>query len=142
MDITVEDLTKKYGAQKAVDAISFHVKTGEVLGFLGPNGAGKTTTMKIITCLMAPNKGEVRVGDYSVNSQPEEVKKLIGYLPENNPLYLDMPVIDYLTYTAALQGVPKNKIKPRIAEMVRLCGARLESQKLGRLLSDFANLLV
>lgn len=129
MDILVEGVTKKYGPQKAVDNISFHVKTGEVLGFLGPNGAGKTTTMKIITCLMAANKGDVKVGNYSIAEKPGEVKKLIGYLPENNPLYHEMPVIDYLAYTAALQGVVKSKIKPRIAEMIRVCGLTAEKHK-------------
>ncbi len=129
MDILVEGVTKKYGPQKAVDNISFHVKTGEVLGFLGPNGAGKTTTMKIITCMMAPNKGDVKVGNHSVKQESTEVKKLIGYLPENNPLYLDMPIIDYLAYTAALQGVTKTKIKPRIAEMIRVCGLAAEKHK-------------
>src|SRR6185295_18256348 len=122
MDIVVEHLTKKYGYQKAVDNISFHVKTGEVLGFLGPNGAGKTTTMKILTGLIAPNTGEAHIGSYSVKDHSEEVKKLIGYLPENNPLYLDMPVIDYLEFSAAIQGVPKDKIKDRIYEMIRTCG--------------------
>ena len=96
MDIVVEHLTKKYGYQKAVDDISFHVKTGEVLGFLGPNGAGKTTTMKILTGLIAANNGDARIGDFSVKEHGDEIKKIIGYLPENNPLYLDMPVIDYL----------------------------------------------
>ncbi len=129
MDITVEGITKKYGHQKAVDGISFHVKTGEVLGFLGPNGAGKTTTMKIITCMMAPNKGGVRVGDHSIADEPMEVKSQIGYLPENNPLYLDMPVIDYLAYTAALQGVAKHRIKSRIGEMIRTCGLTAEKHK-------------
>jgi ABC-2 type transport system ATP-binding protein len=129
MDITLEGVTKKYGAQKAVDNISIHVKTGEVLGFLGPNGAGKTTTMKIITGLIAPNKGDARIGDYSVSGQPDEVKKLIGYLPENNPLYLEMPIIDYLRFMAAIQGVPKNKIKDRIYEMIKLCGLNSEKHK-------------
>jgi len=129
MDILVEGVTKKYGTQKAVDDISFHVKTGEVLGFLGPNGAGKTTTMKIITCMMAPNKGDVKVGNHSIAGESMAVKKLIGYLPENNPLYYDMPVIDYLAYTAALQGVPRSRVKPRIAEMIRLCGLTAEKHK-------------
>jgi ABC-2 type transport system ATP-binding protein len=129
MDITLEGVTKKYGAQKAVDNISIHVKTGEVLGFLGPNGAGKTTTLKIITGLIAPNKGDARIGDYSVSGQPDEVKKLIGYLPENNPLYLEMPIIDYLRFMAAIQGVPKNKIKDRIYEMIKLCGLNSEKHK-------------
>jgi ABC-2 type transport system ATP-binding protein len=129
MDIILENVTKKYGVQKAVDNISIHVKTGEVLGFLGPNGAGKTTTMKIITGLIAPNKGTAKVGEYSVTEQPDEVKKLIGYLPENNPLYLEMPVIDYLQFTAAIQGVPKKKIHDRIYEMIRLCGLNAEKHK-------------
>ena len=129
MDIVLENVTKKYGGQKAVDNISLHVKTGEVLGFLGPNGAGKTTTMKIITGLVAPNTGDAKVGEYSVTQQPDEVKKLIGYLPENNPLYLEMPVIDYLEFTAAIQGVPKNKIKDRIVEMIRTCGLNAEKHK-------------
>ncbi|MBL0048453.1 MAG: ATP-binding cassette domain-containing protein [Bacteroidetes bacterium] len=129
MDIVIENLTKKYGPQKAVDNISFHVKTGEVLGFLGPNGAGKTTTMKILAGLIAPNKGEARIGQYSVRENPEEVKKLIGYLPENNPLYLDMPVIDYLKFSAAIQGVPKSRIRGRIQEMILTCGLMAEKHK-------------
>jgi ABC-2 type transport system ATP-binding protein len=129
MDIVIENITKKYGAQKAVDNISFHVKTGEVLGFLGPNGAGKTTTMKMLTGLIAPNSGKATIGNYSVKDNPEDVKKLIGYLPENNPLYLDMAVIDYLEFTAALQGVPKGSIKERIYEMIRTCGLNAEKHK-------------
>src|ERR1043165_9448774 len=129
MDIILENVTKKYGAQKAVDNISIHVKTGEVLGFLGPNGAGKTTTMKIITGLIAPNKGHARIGDFSVTQQTDEIKKLIGYLPENNPLYQEMPVIDYLQFMAAIQGVQKNKIKDRIYEMIKICGLNSEKHK-------------
>ncbi|GET29727.1 ATP-binding cassette domain-containing protein [Prolixibacter sp. SD074] len=95
MDIIVEKVTKLYGAQKAVDNISFKVNTGEVLGFLGPNGAGKTTTMKAISCFLATNEGDITVGGLSVKENPEKVKSLIGYLPENNPLYQEMQVIDY-----------------------------------------------
>lgn len=129
MKISVSNLTKKYGSQRAVDNISFEVKTGEVLGFLGPNGAGKTTTMKIITCFMAPSDGDVKVGDYSILEHPEKVKKNIGYLPENNPLYEDMPVLEYLEYVAELQGVPKEKIQNRVAEMVVLTGLNIEKHK-------------
>jgi ABC-2 type transport system ATP-binding protein len=129
MDIQIENLTKIYGRQKAVDDISFQVRTGEVLGFLGPNGAGKTTTMKAITTFLVPNNGKISLGKYNTTDHPEEVKKHIGYLPENNPLYADMAVIDYLHYTAALQGVPKNKIKGRILEMVKLCGLEGEKHK-------------
>jgi len=129
MRIVVENLTKNYGTQKAVNNISFEVKTGEILGFLGPNGAGKSTTMKIITCFMAPSGGDIRVGDYSIHTNQEEIKKNIGYLPENNPLYLDMPVLEYLEYVAVLQGVPKNKIKTRIIEMVSETGLNNEKHK-------------
>jgi ABC-2 type transport system ATP-binding protein len=126
MDIVVDQITKTYGLQKVVDNLSFTVKTGEVLGFLGPNGAGKSTTMKAITCYLYPNEGDIRVGGISVKENPDEVKKHIGYLPENNPLYLDMPVIDYLMFSAELQGVDKTKIPGRIAEMIRVCGIKSE----------------
>jgi ABC-2 type transport system ATP-binding protein len=129
MEVSVENITKTYGLQKAVDNVSFKVNTGEIVGFLGPNGAGKTTTMKIITCFMPPNEGTVRVGGVSVLENPEEVKKRIGYLPESNPLYKDMPVIDYLHYVAELQGVPKEKIRERILEMVHVCGLKAEKHK-------------
>lgn len=129
MDIYVENLTKVYGTQKAVDDITFRVKTGEVLGFLGPNGAGKTTTMKAITTYLVPNEGNITVGQYSINGQAEQIRKLIGYLPENNPLYQEMPVIDYLKYVAELQGIEKSKIRKRILEMVRLCGLEGEKHK-------------
>ncbi len=129
MSVTVTNLTKKYQTQRAVDNISFEVKTGEVLGFLGPNGAGKTTTMKIITGFIAPSDGDARVNGISVLENPEEVKKLIGYLPESNPLYHDMPVMEYLQFVAELQNVPKDKIKSRIASMIKLCGINIEKHK-------------
>jgi len=129
MNIIVENLTKKYGNQRAVDNISFEVKTGEVLGFLGPNGAGKTTTMKIITCYMAPNDGDVKIGDLSIHENQDEIKRKIGYLPESNPLYHDMPVLEYLEFAAQLQGVPDNMINKRIAEMVALTGLNKEKHK-------------
>ncbi len=129
MNITVENLTKQYGPQKAVDSISFQVKTGEILGFLGPNGAGKTTTMKILTCFMAPTEGDVKVGDYSIHNDQDKIKTKIGYLPENNPLYFDMPVLEYLSYTASLQGVPKENITNKIIEMVQVCGLNDEKHK-------------
>jgi len=129
MDIVVENLTKKYGAQKAVDNISFRVKTGEILGFLGPNGAGKTTTMKIITTFLTPNDGNALVGNFSIKDDPESIRKSIGYLPENNPLYEDMPVIDYLRFVAELQQIDKYQINDRILEMVNLCGLEGEKHK-------------
>jgi ABC-2 type transport system ATP-binding protein len=129
MDIVVEKITKTYGSQKALDNLSFTVKTGEILGFLGPNGAGKTTTMKAITGYLTPNEGDIKVGRYSVLEQPEEVKKQIGYLPEHNPLYLDMPVIDYLKFIGKLQGVSKEKINERVKEMILTVGLDKEKHK-------------
>ncbi len=138
MDIKVEKLTKNYGHHKAVDDISFEVKTGEILGFLGPNGAGKTTTMKIITNYLNCEQGDIIIGGKSIRDNAEELKKHIGYLPENNPLYLDMPVIDYLEFCASLQGVEKSKIPERIREMVRVCGLNAEKHKrIGELSKGF-----
>jgi len=129
MAIVVENLTKKYGVQKAVNDISFEINTGEVVGFLGPNGAGKSTTMKMITCFMAPTTGDVSVEGSSILSNPEAVKQKIGYLPEHNPLYLDMPIVDYLRFSAEVQGVKKADIPSRIGEMVERCGLDAEKHK-------------
>ncbi len=127
MDIRIENLSKKYGPQTAVDDISFAVKTGEILGFLGPNGAGKTTTMKLITGYIRPDAGAILIGGKSIATH--DMRAHIGYLPEHNPLYLDMPVIDYLAYGAALQGMDKSVIPARIREMVALCGLNIEKHK-------------
>ncbi len=129
MDIKIEKLTKKYGVHKAVDNISFEVKTGEILGFLGPNGAGKTTTMKIITNYLNSDEGEVYIGGKSMSEHAEELKRHIGYLPENNPLYYDMPVIDYLEFCAALQGIDKVRIPERVREMIKVTGLNAEKHK-------------
>ena len=129
MTVSVQNLTKTYGVQKAVDDISFEVKTGEVVGFLGPNGAGKSTTMKIITCYQAATHGDVVLDGISVRENPDNVKKKIGYLPENNPLYYEMAVIDYLKFCAEIQGVDKSQVESRIKEMVRKCGLEDEKHK-------------
>ncbi|NOX85722.1 MAG: ATP-binding cassette domain-containing protein [Chlorobi bacterium] len=129
MNIIVENLTKTYGTQKAVDNISFEVKTGEVLGFLGPNGAGKTTTMKAITTFLIPDEGNITIGNLSVYEHQEEIKKHIGYLPENNPLYEDMPVLDYLHFVANIEGVEKSKILDKVREVVNICGIEGEKHK-------------
>ncbi len=129
MTISVRNLTKTYGSQKAIDDISFEVKTGEVVGFLGPNGAGKSTTMRIITCFMSASHGDVVLDGTSVREDPDNVKKKIGYLPENNPLYYEMAVIDYLKFCAEIQGVAKSEIEGRIKEMVRKCGLEDEKHK-------------
>lgn len=135
MDIIVDGITKIYGRQNAVDELSFQVKTGEVLGFLGPNGAGKTTTMKAITGYIETNRGDIEVGGVSVNRNPGEVKKHIGYLPEHNPLYQDMPIIDYLGFVAGLQGVEKDEIENRVTGMIQICGLSSEKHKKIRELS-------
>jgi len=130
MDIVVENLTKRYGPQKAVDNVSFQVKAGEVLGFLGPNGAGKTTTMKAICCYIKPEEGNIWVGGYSIHEHPEKIKMNIGYLPENNPLYQEMNIIDFLDFVARLHGIPKHLINERILDMIRICGLESEKHKL------------
>lgn len=129
MEIQIEGLSKNYGPQKAVDSISFEVKPGEVLGFLGPNGAGKSTTMKMITGFLSIGEGEVRFGGKSVRDFGDELKRHIGYLPENNPLYLDMPVMDYLTFCGALQGMNRTDIQRRLREMIQVCGLNAEKHK-------------
>lgn len=129
MNITVQSLSKQYGPQMAVDNLSFEVRTGEILGFLGPNGAGKSTTMKMITGYLGIGKGNVLFGGKSMADHGDLVKRHIGYLPENNPLYLEMPVIDYLGFCAALQGVDKAKIPGRIRKMVAVCGLNTEKHK-------------
>ncbi len=122
MAIVVRNLTKYYGTEKAVNNISFDVKTGEIVGFLGPNGAGKTTTMKIITCYMPPNAGTVEVEGFDIAGHSLEVRKKIGYLPELNPLYLDMNVIEYLEYFARLHGLKNEFLRSRLKEMIEVCG--------------------
>jgi len=129
MSIKLENVTRLYGEQAAVDDISFEVKTGEIVGFLGPNGAGKTTTMKMITGFLAPDAGTISINGIPVWEDPEAVKRITGYLPENNPLYHDMFVTDYLGYVAELQQVPKSKIPARIKEMVIVCGLDREKHK-------------
>jgi ABC-2 type transport system ATP-binding protein len=138
MNIRIENLSKKYGPQKAVDNLNFEVKTGEILGFLGPNGAGKSTTMKMITGYIGIGEGTITVGDKSLAEAGDEIRKHIGYLPENNPLYLDMPVIDYLTFCAALQGVEDGRIAERVRRMIKVCGLNAEKhKKIGELSKGF-----
>jgi ABC-2 type transport system ATP-binding protein len=122
MSIAVYNLTKYYGREKAVDNISFEVKTGEILGFLGPNGAGKTTTMKIITCYMPQSSGGVKVDGLDTLEHSLEVRRKIGYLPEHNPLYFDMNVLEYLEFCAQLHGLKNGVLGQRLKEMVDVCG--------------------
>ncbi|RKZ34127.1 hypothetical protein DRQ33_02835 [bacterium] len=127
--IRIRDLTKLYDHKKALDSISFDVNNGEILGFLGPNGAGKTTTMKIITCYMPPTSGIVEVDELNIFEHPMEIRKKIGYLPETNPLYTDMYVLDYLKFVADIRNIPRDKQKERIDYVIETCGLADELTK-------------
>lgn len=126
MSIVVESLTKVYGAQKAVNGISFSAKPG-VLGFLGPNGAGKSTTMKILTCFIPQTAGKATVCGYDIEKQPLEVKRNIGYLPESNPLYLDMYVKESLAFIAAIHKMASPQ--KRITDIIEQTGLGPEQHK-------------
>jgi ABC-2 type transport system ATP-binding protein len=120
--IQVEGLAKHYGATRAVDGVTFNVRKGEVLGFLGPNGAGKSTTMKMLTCFLAPTGGTARVAGFDVFDQALEVRKRVGYLPEDTPLYKDMTVLEYLHFAAEMRGMDVESRHKRIAEIGGRCG--------------------
>jgi len=128
MSIKVRDITKLYGSQKALDKVSFEVNTGEIVGFLGPNGAGKSTLMKIITGYIAPSSGKAYINDIDVEENSIEVKKRIGYLPENNPLYPEMYVKEYLDYIASIYKLGKGS-KERIKTMISMTGLGDEQHK-------------
>jgi ABC-2 type transport system ATP-binding protein len=128
MSIRVQSLTKEYGEQKAVNAISFELKPGEIVGFLGPNGAGKSTTMKMITGYLAPTSGTATVCGFDTQTQTMEVRKRVGYLAEANPLYYDMYVREYLEFTAAIHKLGKES-KARIEEMISITGLSREAHK-------------
>jgi ABC-2 type transport system ATP-binding protein len=125
MSIEVNNISKSYGAQKALDNISFSAKKGEIVGFLGPNGAGKSTLMKILTTYIAADKGSALVNGHDVNSDQKAVQLSIGYLPEHNPLYLDLYVREYLSFNADIYKVPKS----RIEEVLKMTGLTTESHK-------------
>ena len=127
--IEVRDVTKRFGNTVALDGVSFSVQQGEILGFLGPNGAGKSTTMKIITTFLAPDSGQVSVGGIDVLEQPLDVRRRIGYLPENVPLYHDMTVDDYLTFVGRARGLSGPRLTERLAWCVEACGLRTEYKK-------------
>lgn len=129
MSLRIENLTKLYGQQYAVRNISFEVEQGEIVGFLGPNGAGKSTTMKIATSYLPPSSGSVLVGGFNVADNPLKAKKIIGYLPEHNPLYLDLYVHEYLRFVGRLYGMNGTVLKNRIGEMIDVCGLSREQNK-------------
>lgn len=128
MSVIVEDLTRVYGHQKAVDGISFEAKKGQVLGFLGPNGAGKSTTMKIITCFIPQTSGKVDVCGLDVSEHPGEVRQKIGYLPEHNPLYKDMYVKEFLHFLCRVHKL--DNPRRRIAEIIEMTGLPKEQHKI------------
>ena len=125
MSIEVVNISKSYGAQKALDAISFSVKKGEIVGFLGPNGAGKSTLMKILTTYINADEGSAAVNGFDVNSNQKAVQLSVGYLPEHNPLYLDLYVREYLAFNAEVYKVSKS----RINDVIELTGLSSESHK-------------
>jgi len=125
MSIEVQNISKSYGSQKALDDISFSVSKGEIVGFLGPNGAGKSTLMKILTTYLSADEGKAVVNEYDVKINPKAVQLSIGYLPEHNPLYLDLYIREYLDFNADVYKVPKS----RIEEVIQLTGLSAESHK-------------
>ncbi|MDI9309088.1 MAG: gliding motility-associated ABC transporter ATP-binding subunit GldA [Limnohabitans sp.] len=125
MSIEIKNISKSYGSQKALDSISFTIKKGEIVGFLGPNGAGKSTLMKILTTFISANEGSAKVNGYDVKNDTIEVQKSVGYLPEHNPLYLDLYVREYLTFNADVYKVSKD----RIDEVITLTGLTPEAHK-------------
>ncbi|NTV83742.1 MAG: gliding motility-associated ABC transporter ATP-binding subunit GldA [Bacteroidales bacterium] len=128
MSIEVKQVTKIYGSQKALDQVSLSIHPGEIVGLLGPNGAGKSTLMKIITCFIPPTAGEVSVCGHDIFEESLKVREKVGYLPEHNPLYLDMYVKEYLEFIAGIHKI-KGNIKSRVDEMVELTGLTLEQKK-------------
>ena len=134
MSIEVNNISKNYGAQKALDNVSFSIKKGEIVGFLGPNGAGKSTLMKILTTYITADVGSASVNGFDVDSQAKSVQQSIGYLPEHNPLYLDLYVREYLAFNADVYKVAKF----RIEEVIQLTGLSNEShKKIGQLSKGF-----
>ena len=127
MSIEVKNVFKYYGEQAALNDVSFKINSGEIVGFLGPNGAGKSTMMKIITCFLPKSQGDVKVCGLDVENDSLEVRKKVGYLPEHNPLYLDMYIKEYLDFVAGIYKI-KNK-KERITEMISLVGLEKEQNK-------------
>lgn len=127
MSIKVNNITKLYGAQKALNNISFEIGTNEIVGFLGPNGAGKSTMMKILTCYIPPTEGSATVCGFDTNNQSIEVRRQIGYLPEHNPLYLDMYVKEFLEFIGGLYKIKNSK--ERVKEMIEATGLQVEQNK-------------
>src|SRR6202035_3377594 len=132
--IKVEGLTKRYARTVAVDNISFEVEKGQIVGFLGPNGAGKTTTMRVLTCFLPPTAGSAQVAGFDVLTQPMEVKRRIGYLPETPPVYPEMEVHEYLEFVGRIKGVAKGDLMRRVREVSEQCAvADVSTTLIGKL---------
>ncbi|MBI3091487.1 MAG: ATP-binding cassette domain-containing protein [Candidatus Tectomicrobia bacterium] len=132
--IEVKNLSKRFGNIEAVSKVSFEVQSGEVLGFLGPNGAGKTTTMRILTCFLPATEGSATVAGYDVFSEPLEVRRRIGYLPEGVPLYSELRVSEYLNFVAEVKGVPRRQRQGSVAKVLEECGlAHMTQRTVGKL---------
>ena len=125
MSISINNVSKFYGEQPALQSVSLNIKKGEVVGFLGPNGAGKSTLMKIITCYLSANEGEVKVCGENVQEDSLSVRSKVGYLPEHNPMYLEMYIKEYLEFVAGVYNSPKN----RVSEMIKMTGITAEQHK-------------
>lgn len=136
--IEVQNIIKNYGPFQALKDISFQVDKGQIVGFLGPNGAGKTTTMRILTCFMPASSGRVNIAGYDVFKESREVRKRIGYLPENVPLYPEMTVTKYLRYMAKIRSVPRRNIKSQLDDAIEACGlTERRNQIIGQLSRGF-----
>jgi len=129
MSLSVSHLTKVFGQQRAVDDITFSIEKGEIVGFLGPNGAGKSTTMKMATGYLPATAGSIQVNGLDVATHSIQVRKMMGYLPEHNPLYQDMYVHEYLHFIGKVFEIPGSKLKSRVAEIIELCGLTPEQNK-------------
>lgn len=134
MSIAVKEVSKRYGTQLAVNKVSFEVHTGEIVGFIGPNGAGKSTTMKMITGTLSPDSGSVLINDLPALEHQKEIRGMIGYLPENNPLYHEMYIREYLQYVAGLYNVSGKLARERISTVIEMTALSLEvNKKIGAL---------
>ena len=128
--IKVENLTKRYAGQTAIQDLNFEVGKGEIMGFLGPNGAGKSTTMRILSSFMPPSSGRASIAGYDIFEQSLQARAHLGYMPENVPLYNDMRVTEYLDYRAALKGVPHRRVAERVGDVKELCGLKEVEKKI------------
>ncbi len=136
--ITVSQLTKRYNGITAIENLSFTVSKGEIVGFLGPNGAGKTTTMKILTCAIPPSSGEAILNEFSIHTHSLEIRKHIGFLPEDNPLYFEMTVWEYMDFAANLRRMRRNLISKRIQDVVEICALQeVTTRPIGELSKGF-----